>query len=56
MSSVTAAFRLMRAGWVLVREGVVAAMPGDELSGSPKLGRRMARLLARRRALRRFGD
>ena len=53
MSSVTAAFRLMRAGWVLVREGVVAAMPGDELSGSPKLGWRMARLLARRRALRR---
>ena len=53
MSSVIAAFRLMRAGWVLVREGVVAAMPGDELSGAPKLGWRIARLLARRRALRR---
>jgi len=53
MSSVIAAFRLMRAGWVLVREGVVAAMPGDELSGAPKLGWRVARLLARRRALRR---
>jgi len=52
MSSVGAAFRLVRAGWVLVREGVVAAIPGDELSGTPKFGWRLARLLARRRALR----
>ncbi|QDC00642.1 2-polyprenylphenol 6-hydroxylase [Mesorhizobium sp. 8] len=52
MSSVGAAFRLVRAGWVLVREGVVAALPGDELSGAPKFGWRVARLLARRRALR----
>lgn len=52
MSSPGAAFRLVRAGWVLVREGVVAAIPGDELSGTPKLGWRLARLLAGRRALR----
>ena len=52
MSTAGAAFRLVRAGWVLVREGVVAAFPGDQLSGMPKFGWRMARLLARRRALR----
>ncbi|TIP77282.1 MAG: ubiquinone biosynthesis protein UbiB, partial [Mesorhizobium sp.] len=51
MSSVGAGFRLVRAGWVLVREGVVAALPGDELFGLPKLGWRMARLFTRRRAL-----
>ncbi|UCI09094.1 2-polyprenylphenol 6-hydroxylase [Mesorhizobium sp. B1-1-8] len=50
MTSVGAAFRLARAGWVLVREGVVAALPGDELSGMPKFGWQLARLLTRRRA------
>ena len=34
-------FRLVRAGWVLVREGVVAALPGDELAGLPKFGWRV---------------
>ncbi|MHA6645157.1 2-polyprenylphenol 6-hydroxylase [Mesorhizobium sp. A623] len=52
MSSVGAGLRLARAGWVLVREGVVAALPGDQLSGMPKLGWRIARLFTRRRALR----
>ncbi len=52
MSTAGAAFRLVRAGWVLVREGVVAAFPGDQLSGLPKASWQMARLLARRRALR----
>jgi ubiquinone biosynthesis protein len=52
MSTVGAGFRLVRAGWVLVREGVVAAFPGDQFSGLPKLGWRAARLLARRRALK----
>ena len=52
MSTVGAALRLMRAGWILVREGVVAALPGDELSGPPKLAWRAARLLARRRSTR----
>ncbi|TPJ81015.1 2-polyprenylphenol 6-hydroxylase [Mesorhizobium sp. B2-6-2] len=51
MTSVGAAFRLARAGWVLVREGVVAALPGEELSGMPKFGWRVARLFTRRRAL-----
>ncbi|MCA0274619.1 MAG: 2-polyprenylphenol 6-hydroxylase [Proteobacteria bacterium] len=50
MSSIGASFRLARAGWVLVREGVVAALPGDQLSGLPKFGWRVARLLTRRRA------
>ena len=38
MTSVGAAFRLAHAGWVMVREGVIAALPGEELSGPPKLG------------------
>ncbi|OBQ92075.1 2-polyprenylphenol 6-hydroxylase [Mesorhizobium sp. AA23] len=50
MTSVGAGFRLARASWVLVREGVVAALPGEELSGMPKLGWRLARVLTRRRA------
>jgi len=50
MSSAGAAFRLVRAGWILTREGVVAALPGDELSGFPKFGWRIARLLTRGRA------
>ena len=50
MSSVAAAFRLLRAGWILVREGVVAALPGDQLTGMPRLGWRLARVMAKRRA------
>jgi ubiquinone biosynthesis protein len=53
LSTVGAALRLVRAGWIMVREGVVAAAPGDQLSGLPKLGWRAARLLTRRRAVRR---
>jgi ubiquinone biosynthesis protein len=49
MSTVGAYLRLVHGGWILVREGVVAALPGDELSGLPKLGWRVGRLLARRR-------
>ncbi|KQZ14537.1 2-polyprenylphenol hydroxylase [Mesorhizobium sp. Root554] len=52
MSALGAGFRLVRAGWVLVREGVVVAIPGDQLSGLPKFGWRVARLLTKRRALR----
>ena len=37
----------------MVREGVVAALPGDQLWGMPKFGWRVARLLARRRSRRR---
>ncbi len=50
MSSVAAGFRLVRAGWILVREGVVAALPGDQLTGLPRLGWRAARMFAKRRA------
>lgn len=50
MSSLGASFRLARAGWVLVREGVVAALPGDQLTGLPKFGWRVAKLFTRRRA------
>src|ERR671910_20287 len=52
MSDVGAALRLVRAGWVLVREGVVAALPGDQLPGLPKFGWRVAKLLARPRSRR----
>ena len=52
MTGAGAAFRLVRAGWVLVREGVVAAFPGDQLSGLPKFGWRVATVLTRRRARR----
>ena len=53
MSEIGAGFRLMRAGWIMVREGVVAALPGDQLSGLPKLGWRIATLFTRRGARRR---
>ncbi|MBO6540905.1 MAG: 2-polyprenylphenol 6-hydroxylase [Rhizobiaceae bacterium] len=53
MSTLGAYFRLARAGWVMVREGVVAALPGDDLEGPPRLAWRAARLLARNRARKR---
>jgi ubiquinone biosynthesis protein len=48
MSTPGAYFRLARAGWIMVREGVIAALPGDQLAGLPKLGWRLAKLFARR--------
>jgi ubiquinone biosynthesis protein len=53
MSSVGAAFRLVRAGWVMTREGVFAALPGDELTGPPRMAWRVARFLTRGGAKRR---
>lgn len=50
MSNFLAAFRLMRAGWIMTREGVISALPVDDLSGLPAIGRKVAALLARRRA------
>jgi ubiquinone biosynthesis protein len=50
MSTPAAYFRLARAGWILTREGVFASLPGDQLTGLPKSGWRMAKLLARGRA------
>src|SRR5690554_1931606 len=48
MSTVAAWFRLVRAGWIMAREGVVGALPGDQLSGPPRTAWGIARLLARR--------
>ena len=42
--------RLARAGWIMVREGVIAAAPGEQLTGLPKLGWRLARVFTRRPA------
>ncbi|WP_274626800.1 2-polyprenylphenol 6-hydroxylase [Arvimicrobium flavum] len=50
MSSVGAFFRLIHAGWIMTREGVVAALPGDQLDGFPRTAWRMAKLLTKRRA------
>jgi ubiquinone biosynthesis protein len=50
MSTLAAYARLVRAGWILTREGVFAALPGDQLEGPPRAAWRLARLLARRRA------
>jgi ubiquinone biosynthesis protein len=50
MSDFGAALRLVRAGWIMTREGVVAALPGEELSGLPYLGWRVAKLFTRRKA------
>src|SRR5690606_513241 len=53
MSTVGAYFRLVRAGWILVREGVVASLPGDQMTGLPRFGWNVARILSRRRSARR---
>ncbi len=50
MTIASAYFRLARAGWIMVREGVIAAAPGEQLDGLPHLGWRIAWLLTRRRA------
>jgi SAM-dependent methyltransferase len=42
--------RLMRAGFMLVREGVVSSLPADELPAPARFGHRVAGLLARRKA------
>jgi ubiquinone biosynthesis protein len=52
MSDFSAALGLVRAGWIMVREGVVAALPGDQLTGLPRFGWRIALLFTRRKALR----
>ena len=49
MSTLGAYFRLVRAGWILTREGVFAALPGDQLTGAPRAAWRTAKLLARRK-------
>ncbi len=48
MSSLAAALRLMRAGWVLAREGVFASIPVEGLTGIAAFGQRVVKLLAKR--------
>ena len=48
MNAVFAYLKLMRAGWVMAREGVIASLPPDGLRGAPLAGYRIATRLARR--------
>ncbi|RCL02330.1 MAG: ubiquinone biosynthesis protein [Candidatus Tokpelaia sp. JSC189] len=50
MIKIAASLRFMRAGWVLAREGVISALPAEELTGLLAIGHRMASLIARRRS------
>jgi ubiquinone biosynthesis protein len=50
MASLGTYLRLMRAGFILVREGVVSSLPADELPAPARFGHRVAGLLARRKA------
>jgi ubiquinone biosynthesis protein len=49
VSTAGAYFRLVRAGWIMLREGVFAALPGEHLHGLPRLAWRLSGLFARRR-------
>jgi ubiquinone biosynthesis protein len=49
MAGVGTFARLLRANWVLAREGVIAALPGEALEGLPRLAWNFARLIAKRR-------
>ncbi|WP_375622027.1 MULTISPECIES: 2-polyprenylphenol 6-hydroxylase [unclassified Bartonella] len=49
MVQISPYFQLMRAGWVLTREGVLSALPHDDLQGFPALCHRIASALARRK-------
>ena len=50
MGTVSAIFSLMRAGFVLSREGVISALPADAMPPMARIGHRMAGLIARRRS------
>ena len=50
MSRIAASFRLIHAGWVMTREGVISALPAEGLSGLPAFAHRMAGVLARKRS------
>lgn len=49
MSRFSASLRLMRAGWILAREGVLSALPAEGLQGPPAFAHRLAAFVARRR-------
>ncbi len=50
MSTFFAAMRLVKAGWILAREGVVAAIPAQGLSGPALTAHRIASAIARKRS------
>jgi ubiquinone biosynthesis protein len=50
MSTVSAYFQLWRVGWILVREGVVSALPSDELPPSVAAAKSFVGMFARKRA------
>jgi len=49
MTKISSLLRLMRAGYIMAREGVISALPRDGLSGMALLAHRLAGLIARRR-------
>ncbi|MUO79866.1 2-polyprenylphenol 6-hydroxylase [Agrobacterium vitis] len=50
MSTVSAYFRLARVGWILVREGVVSALPSEGLPPSVGFAKKVAAVFERKRA------
>ncbi|GAA5096708.1 2-polyprenylphenol 6-hydroxylase [Bartonella acomydis] len=50
MVQISTYFQLLRAGWILAREGVLNALPYNNLKGFPALCHRIGRTLARRKA------
>ncbi len=48
MSDFSASMRLMRAGWVLAREGIFASIPVEGLTGPAALAQRITKILAKR--------
>lgn len=50
MSSIGASLRLIRAGWVVLREGVIGTLPAENLSGGARTIQKIAGLFARRGA------
>ncbi len=53
MSSPAAYFRLVRVGWVFLREGVLASLPVEGFGGSARTAHRLAVIFARRKARQR---
>ena len=51
MSTLTAYLRLARVGWVLVREGVVSALPSEDMPPLARTLQKLAGLFARRLAI-----
>jgi len=49
MAKILASLRLIRAGYIMAREGVIAALPGEELTGFLAFLHRIGVLLARRK-------